>query len=151
VNPRFGPGLGVSYQPAHCHMVAVYAVWHNFDSQDVARYAGDGAWRDRSYLVGRRVDQRSERTVRRAADPTHAADYAATGNAAIQTDCRTWREGYEQTALRTSPASLLRYVCRFNWNCRFPPKQCATSNPTAETSNLAIAQMSLLPPEQSEY
>jgi len=64
-------------------------------------YASDGAWRDGSYLVSRGIDQRSRRTVRRAADPAHSADDDATGNAAIQIDCRAWKKGNEYAALKT--------------------------------------------------
>jgi len=68
----------------HCAAVALWISFYNFCRvHESSHDARNGAWRDGSHLVGRRVDQRSERAVWRAADSARGTDHAATGNTAI--------------------------------------------------------------------
>ena len=88
-----------------------------------AHDARNGAWRDGSHLVGRRVDQRGERAVKHAADTVHARKDAATGYTAIQIDRGTWREGNEYAA----PLGTF-YSFRDRFNYGFRPRNCKSTD-----------------------
>jgi hypothetical protein len=80
-------------------------------TQGMALGVTDHLWSDGELM-------NAARAVRRATDSAQAGNDAATGNATIQIDCRSWRERNEQAALRTSPFPTTSIVSRAEFGSR---------------------------------